>query len=143
MKSLLLTVVCLFLVAAVVRSDSHEANEKFGELMKDHVESCAEEHNISPTDMDKFADINLEGEERKKFGCMKACIMRGMDIMDGTAIKIETVKELIEKVYTDDDIIAKQVKVAEDCIEEVKDKTDECDIGFEFIRCTKIKSKDE
>ncbi|XP_076173395.1 uncharacterized protein LOC143149709 [Ptiloglossa arizonensis] len=117
--------------------------EKFAKIMEDHIEPCATENNISPAEISKLDDIDLENDDRIKFGCMKACIMKRLGVMDDSNIKPENFQELLEKVFSEPDMVASQAKLANECAEEVKEKTNVCEIAFDFARCSTMKAKNE
>ncbi|XP_076682601.1 pheromone-binding protein Gp-9-like [Andrena cerasifolii] len=141
MKSLLV-VGCLCLVAATVRADKAEM-DKFMELAKEHVESCGKEVGVSEAEWVKFHDENVEGDDKKKFGCMQACIMKQMGMMDGAAFNPDKMKEVLDKILPDREAADAQLKMATDCIEQVKDKDEACEAAMAFSQCYAMKSKPE
>nr|WNA08361.1 odorant binding protein 4 [Megachile saussurei] len=136
MKSLLV-IGCLLLVADVIRAETDVL-----EVLREQVESCAEDQNIPTSELSKFHDIELEGDDRKKMGCLKACILKRTEIFDGTTINPDKYQEIAEKVLGDDtDKIAKGMEDMKACVEEVsvKEIPDECDAAYEFTRCVMLK----
>ncbi|XP_076620977.1 uncharacterized protein LOC143341724 [Colletes latitarsis] len=132
----LLAISCLFVVATMVRSDLKEDKEKYKLIMEEHMEPCAMEHNVLPAEMSNFDVATLEGEDRIKFGCVKACIMKRLGVMDESSFKPENFQEVIEKVFTDADKVTEQLSLANYCAEKVKENPDPCDAAFEFTICT-------
>ena len=141
MKSLLV-VGCLCLVAATVRADTDEM-DKFMKLAREHIESCGKELGISEAEWVKLHDANVEGDDKKKFGCMHACIMRQMGMMEDAAFSPDKIKEVLDKILPDREAADAQLKMATDCIEEAKDKDEACEAAMAFVQCYATKSKPE
>ncbi|XP_043251533.1 uncharacterized protein LOC122396868 [Colletes gigas] len=133
---LLLAISCLLVVATMVRSDLSEVRGKYKLIMEEHIAPCAMEHSVLPTEMSNFDVATLEGEDRTKFGCMKACILKRLGVMDESSFKPENFQEVIEKVFTEPDKVTEQLSLANYCVEKVKENTDPCDAAFEFTKCT-------
>ena len=139
MKSLLV-VGCLCLVAAMVRAESEEMN-RFMEIAKEHVESCSKELGVSDADWAK-----LENDDPKTSGCMHACIMKGLGMMEPTEevrFNLDKINEIVDKVASGADAAAAQKKMAMDCVEEVNSKDGECEAAMAFSKCYNVKIKAE
>ena len=144
MKSLLV-VGCLCLVAAMVRAETDEMN-KFMELAKQHVEICSKELGVSEDEWTKLHDSSVEGGNIKTAGCMNACIMKRLGMMEPTedvAFNLDKIKEVVDKIASDPDAAAAQMKITTDCIEEVKGKNEACEAALVFSQCYTMKSKPE
>ncbi|XP_076238212.1 general odorant-binding protein 19d-like [Calliopsis andreniformis] len=139
MKSLVV-VGCLLFVVATVHADSAE-EEAFMNLIHESLEACRKELNIEESEAAKFKNFDLEGDEKHQMGCLNACVMQKMGVMDGTTINIDNLKtNMLEKVVTDTSKMEENMKIIKDCHETVKDSTDECDMAFDFESCVMKKS---
>ncbi|CAL7939472.1 unnamed protein product [Xylocopa violacea] len=128
---------CVLLVVGVALGNDRD---EIMELIKEHVDHCAEEKQMSPVDMDAFFKTDLEGEERTKYGCLHACILGRMELMKDNRLNVETFSNSLEKLFTKQpEKVAPQLEAMTKCAEEVKEVTEECDLGYEFSRCLTMK----
>ncbi|XP_043590574.1 uncharacterized protein LOC122571195 [Bombus pyrosoma] len=128
-----LAICCLLFVAGAICDDKVEA---FIEAYKEDIISCLEEAEIPQDQIKTFAVNDLEGEERTKWGCVKACFMKRLNIMTDGQIQIDKLKDVMDKKFSkESDSTAEDIDQMKKCVEEVAGKTDECDIAFEFSRC--------
>ncbi|XP_071859216.1 general odorant-binding protein 19d-like [Bombus fervidus] len=128
-----LAICCLFFVAGAICDD---VGKDIIEALKEDIVPCLAEAEISQDQVEKFIDNDLEGEERIKWGCVKACVMKRMNIMTDGQIQIDNLKEVIDKKLSKEfDSTAEGIERIKKCAEEAAGKTDECDVAFEFSRC--------
>ncbi|XP_068976779.1 uncharacterized protein [Bombus flavifrons] len=128
-----LAICCLFFVAGAICDDKVE---EFIEALKEDIIPCLEEVEIPQDQIQKFAVNDLEGEERIKWGCVKACFLKRINIMTDGQIQIDNLKDFMDKKFSkESDSTAEDMDKIKKCVEEVAEKTDECDIAFEFSRC--------
>ncbi|XP_003700065.1 uncharacterized protein LOC100881885 [Megachile rotundata] len=136
MKSLLF-VGCLLLVADMIRG-----NQKVAEAFREQIEACAAEQDIPAEELSKFDNFELEGEEKKKFGCLKLCVMKRSELIDRDNINAEKYEQMAEKIFEGDaERVAESVQNMLTCVEEAKEISDECEAAFEFSRCIVQKQK--
>ncbi|XP_017765648.1 PREDICTED: uncharacterized protein LOC108554787 [Eufriesea mexicana] len=129
----LLGMCCAFLLVGVAYA---KMDDEVKEVLKPFVESCVEEQNISPSDMENFENHDIEGEERKKLGCLKACVMKRMNtLVDGKPVP-ENMQEFLDTAMAKTpEKIPDAMEKAYRCAEEVKDIADECELAFDITRC--------
>ncbi|XP_029038172.2 uncharacterized protein LOC114873715 [Osmia bicornis bicornis] len=132
----LLVISCLLFVTDVIR-----ANEDIIKVLEEFVKPCAQENKIMPEELSKFDDNELEGEDRTRFGCMKACMMKQTGVVVDNEIQEDKFREIMTKINGEDpDKITAHVEVAKACFEEVKENTDECELAYTFVRCIDLKT---
>ncbi|KAG7197357.1 hypothetical protein KM043_018464 [Ampulex compressa] len=132
MKVLLL-VVCALLATVTVNAD--EGIEGYIKYLKEHLKACASEHGLTEDDLRKIADRSGDIDE-KTASCVKACVMRQMDGLDGANVKLSSVYAMIEKVHEGDaDEIARVKNLAKDCADEVNGITDTCELATKYTDC--------
>ncbi|XP_031841018.1 pheromone-binding protein Gp-9-like [Nomia melanderi] len=123
-----------FLVAALVRGDASEDMKKYVESTQEMFAECATEAGLS-SDISNVMPDELSDEEKNKFGCMHACIMKKTNVWDGSQFDMDKMKEQVSDIYKDkaDDVM----KVIDKCVAEVKDAGDECTVAFMLMACAK------
>ncbi|XP_017795530.1 PREDICTED: uncharacterized protein LOC108576964 [Habropoda laboriosa] len=130
----ILAVGCLFLIAAVVRADDNDA---IMEAVKEQTDACVEELQITKEDIEKLLNNDVEDDLREKAGCLKACVMRSTGIFENGVINIDNVQKMLEKAFPESPAkIAEKLDITRQCIEKVKDITEECDLAYNFCKCS-------
>ncbi|XP_017882664.1 uncharacterized protein LOC108626482 [Ceratina calcarata] len=134
MKTIFL-VGCIFLIAGVAQG---VIKDDIMPELKEHIEPCAKEHDIPlPLDVEKFYDASVTGEEKTNYGCMKACMMKRMGLMENSKVNGDKIVSWMEKLYEKKpDKIPKSQEVVKKCSDEVNTLTDECEMAFRFSTCT-------
>ncbi|XP_003397906.1 uncharacterized protein LOC100650085 [Bombus terrestris] len=128
-----LAICCLFFVAGAICDDKAE---EFIKAFKEDIIPCLQEVEIPEDQIAKFVDNDLEGEERIKWGCVKACVMKRINIMSDGQMQMDNIKEIMDKRFDkDSESTTEDMDQIKKCVEEVAGKTDECEIAFEFSRC--------
>ncbi|XP_050475253.1 uncharacterized protein LOC126866124 [Bombus huntii] len=131
-----LAICCLLFVAGAICDDKAE---ELIEALKEDIIPCLEEVEIPQDQIEKFVVNDLEGEERTKWGCVKACVMKRINIMTNGQIHVDNLKDFMDKKFSEesesDSEHMEHMDKIKKCMEEVAGKTDECDIAFEFSRC--------
>nr|XP_033327934.1 uncharacterized protein LOC117221242 [Megalopta genalis] len=133
MKSVLL-ICSLLVVAAVVRGDLDEVEQKLFEVIKDDFVPCAGEAGLSiPGDAGPVSKSDMSPEDIGKLYCTYACIMKRREIMVDGQIVADKMIELVSQTFPEK--VEEMGKGIETCVEEVKDAGDECVVMEKFGNC--------
>ncbi|KOC60247.1 hypothetical protein WH47_09021 [Habropoda laboriosa] len=89
------------------------------------VQECVDEGDLPSL----FRDNTDEG--RRKRGCVEACIMQGLGLMNGNVIDMQKISEQIDKVIDDDEKKESARKAVQECVDEEEDYVTETEVGEE------------
>ncbi|CAL7939469.1 unnamed protein product [Xylocopa violacea] len=86
-------------------------------------------------------NININKSMLRRSTCALTCCAQVAGFMTGAKLEMKVIHKLIE----DETQTLKYIywKFAEDCAELVKTQTDECMVGYEFLRCFINKSRED
>ncbi|CAK9827760.1 hypothetical protein ANTRET_LOCUS5417 [Anthophora retusa] len=129
-------VVCLMAITTVVRGmDQDTIIGKYMEYLMPDVQPCSEELHIS-SDVASNIQRQEVGETMKQLGCLKACVMKRMQILTGLDFHLEPIFKMIDVVHADNAEDVQLVRqIAEECVEKIKGETEECEIGNKYTEC--------
>ncbi|XP_076755238.1 uncharacterized protein LOC143426015 [Xylocopa sonorina] len=129
-------VISLLAATTVVRGmDQDEIIAKYLEYLMPDIQPCVDEFHI---DGDEIARVQhgTSTVDVKQLGCMKACVMKRMQILTGTDLHLEPIHKMIEVIHAGNEDDVKLVKkLAGDCAEQIKGEADECEIGTKYTDC--------
>ncbi|CAK9827762.1 hypothetical protein ANTRET_LOCUS5419 [Anthophora retusa] len=132
----ILAVGFLFLVTDIVRG---EGDEEVLDAIKEHMDSCAKELQITEEEIAVFIkNENLDDEMKTKSGCYNACVLKHLNLLDDSGMKPGNFQSVAEEIYSyKPDIIPQKVEMMTQCSDKVKGTTDVCELAYEFIMCVK------
>ncbi|XP_017795518.1 PREDICTED: uncharacterized protein LOC108576953 [Habropoda laboriosa] len=81
--------------------------------------SCMEKMGLTIGDLPSLFRDNTD-EGRRKRGCVEACIMQGLGLMNGNVIDMQKISEQIDKVIDDDEKKESARKAVQECVDEGK-----------------------
>ncbi|XP_017765624.1 PREDICTED: uncharacterized protein LOC108554761 [Eufriesea mexicana] len=132
----LLAATCLLAAATLVRGiDQDNIMAKYMEYLMPDIKPCADEMHVTEEQATYIQQPKTETDMRQ-MGCMKACVMKRIQILTGTDLHLEPIYKMIEVVHAGNDDDIKLVKsIATECQETIKGETDECNIGNKYTDC--------
>ncbi|XP_029155047.1 uncharacterized protein LOC114928122 [Nylanderia fulva] len=144
------------LFIAVTMGLSDDVTERMAEflmLSKTDVQICVNKTSVTIEDLAKLnqlVDDNVEtadiDKSVSKVGCFFACLLQKKEIMSGSYINVEKLKEFVDVRYNTGrspnprHIVARN-RIFDTCAEQVKSKTDECEVTIKFILCLILEAK--
>lgn len=131
MKSLLVGI-CLLLTIAVIQADFIDT---YLELSKVPTLKCAKTVGYTETDPRVIFDHEVKlGVD--KASCLRSCILKSMNMLKDSKINLEMINEFIKIVHSEEpEKIEIMQKNAVECLDQVKDISDDCKMAFSFIQC--------
>ncbi|XP_071859215.1 uncharacterized protein [Bombus fervidus] len=131
MKSLLVGI-CLLLTITVIQADFIDT---YLELSKVPNLKCAKTVGYTETDLrviyDQEAKLGVD-----KATCLRSCILKSMNMLKDSKIDLEMINEFIKIVHSEEpEKIEPMKQNAAECIDQVKDMSDDCKMAFSFIQC--------
>ncbi|XP_043789747.1 uncharacterized protein LOC122713395 [Apis laboriosa] len=133
----LVTVTCLLAAVTAVRGiDQDTIVAKYMEYLMPDIMPCADELHVSNEDIVTNIQAAKNGADMKQLGCLKACVMKRIGMLKGTELNVEPVYKMIDVVHAGNaDDIQLVRGIANECIENAKGETDECNIGNKYTDC--------
>ncbi|XP_014481292.1 PREDICTED: uncharacterized protein LOC106747791 isoform X2 [Dinoponera quadriceps] len=114
------------------------------QLTTEEVQECFNKTSITPKDImhvDRIIEDDLhtiDSDDRAlKMGCFTNCLFRKKEMVTGTQINFEKVKEMRTKV-TDPDKVHRVHQTIDTCADQVKSITNECEVGLKFVVCYNV-----
>ncbi|XP_060814826.1 general odorant-binding protein 19d-like [Bombus pascuorum] len=131
MKSLLVGI-CLLLTIAVTQADFVDA---YLEVAKVPYLKCAKTVGYTETDLRVIYDQE-EKQGVDKATCLKSCVLKSMNMLKDSKINLDMINEFIKIVHSEEpDKIETMKNNAAECVDQVKDMSDDCKMAFSFIQC--------
>ncbi|CAK9806770.1 hypothetical protein ANTPLA_LOCUS5019 [Anthophora plagiata] len=111
-------VVCLMAVTTVVRGmDQDAVIAKYMEYLMPDVQPCSEELHIS-ADVASNIQRHDVGDNMRQLGCLKACVMKRIQILTGSDFHLEPIYKMIDVVHADNTEDIQLVRqIANQCVE--------------------------
>ncbi|CAK9806760.1 hypothetical protein ANTPLA_LOCUS5016 [Anthophora plagiata] len=95
--------------------------------------SCLQKMGLSIGDIPKLIHDNSDEGLRKR-GCIEACLMQNIGLMNGNTIDMQKISEQIDKVMKESDNKENVRKAVEECVAAAAND-DECLVANSFARC--------
>ncbi|XP_043521453.1 uncharacterized protein LOC122534664 [Frieseomelitta varia] len=129
-------VTCLLAAVTVVRGmDQDAVIGKYMEYLMPDIKPCADQFNIAEETASNIQQAAAAADMRQ-MGCLKACVMKRMNVLQGTTFNVEPIYKMIEVIHAGNDEDIKLVKgIAVECGDNLKGETDECNIGNKYTDC--------
>ncbi|XP_011875689.1 PREDICTED: pheromone-binding protein Gp-9-like [Vollenhovia emeryi] len=141
MKGLVLCV-CVLILASCSSTFLKQARSKVHDKIENDIETCSAEVDVSLDEFiderDIMADVHTEPENlgrTRKSGCLIACVMKKMNLMEGTDIKESQVHAKIDEMLTSEADSDKVHTAMSKCMREARIITDECEKCFSIYAC--------
>ncbi|XP_031841006.1 uncharacterized protein LOC116430673 [Nomia melanderi] len=133
---IIIAVACLLAIASSARGlDQDAVIAKYMEYLMPDVKPCADEFHMTEEQASNIQTAAATMDLRQ-MGCMKACVMKRMNILTGLDFHLEPIYKMIDTVHTGNDgEIADVRNIAESCVAEINGETDECNIGNKYTDC--------
>ncbi|XP_033193957.2 uncharacterized protein LOC117158791 [Bombus vancouverensis nearcticus] len=131
MKNLLVGI-CLLLTVAVIQADFIDT---YLELSKVPTLKCAKTIGYTETDpriiFDQEAKLGVD-----KASCLRSCILKSLNMLKDSKIDLEMINEFIKIVHNEEpEKIEPMKQNAVECLDKVKDMSDDCKMAYSFIQC--------
>ncbi|XP_011875638.1 PREDICTED: uncharacterized protein LOC105566333 [Vollenhovia emeryi] len=136
----------LFIAFACVMGLNDDITDKIADslsMSKTDVEICMNKTNVNINDlmkMDQLVDDDIMTADVEKsalkVGCLFVCLLQKMDLMSGTYINVEKIKNILDsKMRPNHRLIAMRNQILDTCSNRVKSKVDECEVTLKFYLC--------
>ncbi|XP_053997017.1 uncharacterized protein LOC128886311 isoform X3 [Hylaeus anthracinus] len=132
---IIVAVACVLATATVVRGIDQDIIPKYMEYLMPDVKPCADELHITEEQATNVQSPHGEAD-LKVMGCLKACVMKRMNVLTGLDFHVEPILKMIETVHAGNDAEIDMVKnIAKECVGTLSGETDECNIGNKYTDC--------
>nr|XP_034184254.1 uncharacterized protein LOC117606200 [Osmia lignaria] len=149
MKSALL-LVFTFLVFTSVHADRppHQLVSGLANMFSidtREVEKCIDKMRTTPNDFTLLDDAMTEDsaeinkDSLRRASCTAVCCAQKQGTMTGAKMEIPTIHKLIQESGMPPKMKRAVHTTVDQCHDIVKDITDECELGYRFVKCTIIK----
>ncbi|XP_012215199.1 pheromone-binding protein Gp-9-like isoform X2 [Linepithema humile] len=106
---------------------------------------CMNKTNVVPEDFMKLDQLMYDdvktvdiNKSVLKVGCLFACLLQKKGMLLGPHINVEKIKEFVNtrmRSHTDSEGIAIGNRILDKCTDQVKSKTDECEVAIKILLC--------
>ncbi|CAK9806772.1 hypothetical protein ANTPLA_LOCUS5020 [Anthophora plagiata] len=131
MKNLLLTVSLLLAVSAI----HADFIDSYLTAVKDQILTCGKENGFTEQVPREIYDKDTQmGAD--KASCLRACVMKSTGMIKDSKLNVEKLNNFIKMVHADNPEKVKPLeKAINECVDKVKDTSDECKMAFSYIEC--------
>ncbi|CAK9819069.1 hypothetical protein ANTQUA_LOCUS10033 [Anthophora quadrimaculata] len=103
--------------------------------IKDQMLTCGKENGFTeqvPREIyDKDAEMGAD-----KASCLRACVMKSTGMIKDSKLNMEKLNEFVKMVHADNPEKVKPLeKAINECVDKVKDTSDECKMAFSYVEC--------
>ncbi|XP_011145648.1 pheromone-binding protein Gp-9-like [Harpegnathos saltator] len=113
-------------------------------MTREDIQKCIEKRGTTQEDIMHFDQIVMDNlqtidfdEKALRLGCFLTCLGQKKEIMSGAYINIENIKKILRSKVKEPkpDMIAEFYQVLDMCNDQVRSKTNECEISLKFLVC--------
>ncbi|KAG7197358.1 hypothetical protein KM043_018465 [Ampulex compressa] len=128
-----LLVVCALI--ATVTVNARVWDEKYVKYMSGHLKACGAEQGLTEDDLKRITENPGTIDEKAVF-CINACVIKKIDGLDGSNVKLSGFYTMIENIHEGDaDEIERVKNLAKACIDEVNGIADACEVANKYTDC--------
>ncbi|XP_011145650.1 pheromone-binding protein Gp-9 isoform X2 [Harpegnathos saltator] len=138
-----LALLLIFVIPTIISADDFV--EKLAEMLsltQEDVQKCIEKTGTTQDDIMHFDQIvtdNLQtvdfDEKAKRLGCFFSCLGQKMGIMTDGHLNVDKMKQIIRSKVKNPEKLAVGYRILDICNDQVRSKTNECEISIRFLLC--------
>ncbi|XP_032689799.1 pheromone-binding protein Gp-9-like isoform X2 [Odontomachus brunneus] len=113
------------------------------EVMREEVQTCFHKTNATLEDLMRVDELIYENRlqiidfdaSALKAGCFFACLCQKKGVMTGARVNMDHIKKMIHSNKARPNQLAKVFQILDFCANQVRSKTNECEVSLKYILC--------